>query len=251
MLEKHTVVFIVAALSMLQAAKRDKRAQRRDSVIVSAGISKEQLALEDQLNEIVSQGEAALKQGKAADAVQQYQKALDLVQHQPLLEERKLYALDKLANGYVRAGRAADAIPIYSQLLAGKKDDCESRTTAVSNCADAQFNLGMAQLHAHDFDSALVTLQQAEGNYAVAEKLSADSREFALIQVKNRAQTSLWIAITLFQLGKSKEAAAVVEAAIPQLARVQSDPDINVGIREDAGRSLQDAQDFLKRLREQ
>src|SRR4029077_2669409 len=111
------------------------------------------------------------------------------------------------------------------KLLADKKEDCEAQPTAVSNCADARFNLGMAQLHAHDFAAALLTLRQAERNYAMAEKLSGE-RKFALIQAKDQAQTNLWIAVTLFQLGKSQEAATIVESAIAQPGQVQSDPDI-------------------------
>jgi tetratricopeptide (TPR) repeat protein len=252
MFEKPAVIFIIIATSIFQTAGQgDKRVQRKDSITVSAGISKEQLALEDQLNEIISQGDAALRQGNAAVAVLQYQKAVELAQNQTLLEEKKNYTLGKLAKGYVQANRAADAIPIYSQLLVDKKEDCEAQTPAVSNCADARFNLGMAQLHAHDFEAALLTLRQAERNYAMAEKLSGDTHEFALIQAKDQAQTNLWIAVTLFQLGKSQEAATIVESAIAQLGRVQSDPDILEGIRDDAVRSLRDAQGFLKRLKEQ
>ena len=89
-----------------------------------------------------------------------------------------------------------------------------------------------------------------KGNYAKAEKLS-DSDEFVMIEVKEQAQTDLWTAVALFQLGKIAEATPLVEAAIPQLTRVQSDESVNVGIRDDAGRSLQDAQTFLKRLKGQ
>jgi len=249
MLHKNVLVFSVLALCSIQTVTQgDKQVQRKDSITVSAGISKEQLALEDRLNEIVSQGNQALRSGNAADAIKQYEIAFDLVQKQPLLAERKNYVLDKLANGYVQGNRAKDAIPIYSQLLAARNRDCESQSAAVSNCADAQYSLGMAKLHAGDFDGALVSLQDAETNYAKAEKLS-DSHEFVVIQVKEQAQTNLWIAVTLFQLGKTEEATTIVEAAIPQLTRVQSDASLLVGIRDDAARSLQDAQAFLKRLK--
>jgi hypothetical protein len=52
--------------------------QRKDSVTVSAGIPKEQLALEDKLNEIIAKGNQALRSGDAANAVKQYESALDL-----------------------------------------------------------------------------------------------------------------------------------------------------------------------------
>jgi len=245
--------FFLIALGLfpfLTLAQSDQPVQRKDSVTVSAGIPKEQLALEDQLNEIIAKGNQALRSGDAANAVKQYENALDLVQRQPLLAERKNYVLEKLANGFVQSNRAKDAVPIYSQLLAGRKRDCESELAAVSNCADAQYKLGMAKMHAGDFQGALDLLRDAKGNYAKAEKLS-DSHEFVMIEVKEQAQTDLWTAVALFQLGKIAEATPLVEAAIPQLTRVQSDGSINVGIRDDAGRSLQDAQTFLKRLKAQ
>jgi tetratricopeptide (TPR) repeat protein len=232
------------------SAQSDKPVQRKDSVTVSAGIPKEQLVLEDQLNGIVSKGNQALRSGNASDAIKQYENALDLVHKQPLLAERENYVLDKLANGYVQGNRAKEAVPIYSRLVAERKRDCESESAAVSNCADVQYKLGMAKMHAGDFQGALDSLRDAKGNYAKAEKLS-DSHEFVMIEVKEQAQTDLWTAVALFQLGKTEDAIPLVEAAIPQLTRVQSDESITVGIRDDAGRSLQDAQTFLKRLKAQ
>jgi tetratricopeptide (TPR) repeat protein len=243
--------FITLSLFPFQTlAQSGQPVQRKDSVTVSAGIPKEQLVLEDQLNEIIAKGNQALSSGDAANGVKQYESALELVHKQPLLAERENYVLEKLANGYVRNNRAKDAIPIYSQLVAERRRDCESESAAVSNCADAQYKLGMTKMHAGDFQGALDSLRAAKGNYAKAEKLS-DSHEFVMIEVKEQAQTDLWIAVALFQLGKTAEATPLVEAAIPQLTRVQSDESINVGIRDDAGRSLQDAQTFLKRLKAQ
>lgn len=241
-------VVTLALLPFQTSAQSDKPVQRKDSVTVSAGIPKEQLALEDKLNEIISEGNQALRSGNAADAVKQYENALDLVHKQPLLAERENFVLDKLANGYVQDNRAKEAIPIYSRLVAERKRDCESESAAVSNCADAQYKLGMARMHAGNFEGALDSLRDAEANYAKAEKLS-DSHEFVQIEVKERAQTNLWIAVAVFQLGKTAEATTIVEALIPRLTRVQSDESITVGIRDDAGRSLHDAQTFLKRLR--
>jgi hypothetical protein len=45
------------------------------------------------------------------------------------------------------------------------------------------------------------------------------------------------------------EAVTTVETAISQLTRVQSDETINAGIRDDAARSLQEAQTMLSRLK--
>jgi len=230
-------------------AQTDKRIQRKDSVTVSAGIPKEQLVLEDQLNRIVSQGDQLLRSGNAPDAVKQYQIAVDLVQKQPLLAEREYWVLKKLAGGYIQANRANDAIPIYEKLVDAKKRDCGSESASVSNCADAQYDLGVAKMRGGDFSGALSLLQEADSKYAKAERFSSDSHEFAMIQHKNQGQIKLLIAVAQFQTGKTPEALKTVEAAISELTRVQSDETLLVGIRDDAARSLQQAQTILARLK--
>lgn len=247
----HKIFLALAALALtsFQAhAQADKPIQRKDSVTVSAGISKEQLALESQLDGVISQGDQALHNGNSSDAIRHYAGALDLVHRQPLLADRESWVLNKLASGYMQGNRPKDAIPIYSKLLNAKKSDCESESAAVSNCGDAQYRLGAAKAYAGDFQGALALFRDAEANYAKAEK-SSNFHEFTLIQVKNQGQTKLWIAIAFSRLGKTLDALAAVEAAIPQLTRVQSDESILIGIRDDAARSLRDAQTLLTRLK--
>lgn len=247
---KILIIFTGLALLPFQMfPQTDKRVQRKDSVTVSAGIPKEQLALEDQLNGIISQGDQLLRGGNAPDAIKQYQIAVDLVQKQPLLSEREYWVLKKLAGGYVQANRANDAIPIYAKLLDVKKRDCESESAAVSNCADAQYDLGVAKMRGGDFSGALALLQEADSKYAKAERFSSDSHEFAMIQHKNQGQIKLLTAAALFQTGKTSDALKTVEAAISELTRVQSDETLLVGIRDDASRSLQQAQAILARLK--
>jgi tetratricopeptide (TPR) repeat protein len=239
----------VALLPFQIVAQTDKRIQHKDSVTVSAGVPKEQLVLEDQLNGIVSQGDQLLRSGNAPDAVKQYQIAVDLVQKQPLLAEREYWVLKKLARGYIHANQANDAIPIYARLLDARKPDCESESAAVSNCADAQYELGVAKMHGNDFSGALTLLQEADSKYAKAEKLSSDSHEFAMIQHKSQGETKLMIAVALARTGRTPDALKTFEAAISELTRVQSDATITVGIRDDAAGSLQQAQTILARLK--
>ena len=250
MTRKVFLISIVLALLPFQMfAQTDKRIQRKDSVTVSAGIPKEQLVLGGQLDGIVSQGDQLLRSGNAPDAVKQYQIAVDLVQKQPLLAEREYWVLKKLAGGYIQANRTSDAIPIYARLLDARKPDCESELAAVSNCADAQYELGVAKMRGDDFSGALALLQEADSKYAKAEKFSTDSREFAMIQHKSQGQTKLMIAVALARTGKTPEALKTVEEAISELSRVQSDETITIGIRDDAARSLQQAQTILSRLK--
>lgn len=249
MLSLNTYLIAILIIFSPQSASQGERpVQRNDSVTVSAGIPKEQLALEERLNGIISQGDQALRSGNAASAIAQYESALDLVNKEKLLAEQKTHVLEKLANGYLQGNRASAAVSVYSNLLEARKQDCESATFAISGCADTQQSLGLAQMSAGDFQSALVSLLGAEANYAKAEKLT-DFHELLVVEAKDRAQVELLIGVTLFRLGKTTEAITTVEAAVPQLTRIQSDEGIQISIREDAGRSLRDANTLLSRFR--
>jgi tetratricopeptide (TPR) repeat protein len=238
----------IALLSFQSAGQTDNRIKRKDSITVSAGIPKEQLALEEQLRGIVSQGDQLLRAGNASEAIKQYQIAVDMVQKQPLLAEQQLWVLNKLAGGYMQADRTIDAIPIYAKLLDAKKRDCESESTAVSNCAAAQYDLGTAKLQGADPTGALDMLQAADSNYAKAEKLGGDMHEFTMLQHMNEGQTKLLIAVAQYQTGKGAVALKTIEVAISELTLVESDETILLGIRDEASHSLQQAQTIRTRL---
>jgi tetratricopeptide (TPR) repeat protein len=249
MSQKFTSILIVLLASSFRAhAQQAPPVQRKDSIVVSAGISKEQLALEDQLNAIISEGDQALKGGDAANAIKQYESAIDLVQKQPLLAEQKDRVLKKLGTGYFRATRFNEAIHTYSDLVDANKKDCESESTAVSNCAEAESDLGVAKMYDGDFIGALASLQDAAAKYAKAQKAS-EFHEFTMLEIMNEARTKLSISVVLFRLGRTAEAIATTEAAIPKLTSVQADEEILVGIRNEAGQSLQEAQKLLERLK--
>ncbi len=239
---------LLLAFSFQWATQSDKQVQQQDSVTVSGGLSKEQLALEDQLKAIITQGDSAFRSGNMPNAIAQYESARDLVNKEPLLAEQRNHALEKLAQGYTQGGRAKDAIPIYLKLLEAKKKDCDSATFALSSCASSQHSLGIAQIYAGDFQGALGSLRNAEMNYSKAEKLT-EFHELSVVEVKDGAQVEVLIAVALSRLGKNAEAVTTCEAAISQLARVESDQSVEAGIRGDAARSLRDAQDVLARLK--
>lgn len=249
MLPQHLLIIGFVGLWSFQAAAQETRpVQRQDSVTVSAGISKEQLALEDRLNGIVAQADQVLRNGNVADAIKQYEEAVKLVQDQPLLAEQRNRIMDKLATGYVVGNRAKDAIPIRTELLDGRKKDCESDSTAVSDCAEAQFKLGTVKIAAGDFEGALVLLLEAEASYGKAQKFS-HTHEFTMIEIKDQAETKILSSVALFRLGRTPEAIASTEAAILQLTKVQADDNILTGIRDDAGKNLQQAQTLLSRFK--
>lgn len=240
MSSKTLFIFFTLFTNLLKLPQTEKPIQRHDSVNVSAGISKEQLVLEDKLNGVISRADELQRNGNMIDAIKQYESALEFVHKQPLLTEQESRVMEKLARGYVKGNRAADAVPIYSKLIS-KVQDCRS------DCASLQFSLGMAQMSALDFQGALSSFQSAELNYAKASKLS-EIHESMMIDVKDEAQAKIYRGVALFKIGKTADAIATVEAAIPLLNRVQSDETLLISIRDDAKRSLQEAKTVLARL---
>lgn len=231
--------------SLTFAQDKQPPVQHKDSATVSAGISKEQLALEAQLKAILSDAKEALQAGRTADAVKQYESALAMVHKEPLLAEQETRVLKEAGNGYIQANRPTDAIAIFEKLVATLDKDCDSLP---ETCANAQQDLGMAKMRSHDFTGGLESLQKAEGRYETAEK-SGGFHEYSMIQVMNEAKTKLLMAVALFQLGKTSDAVKTTEDAIPQLNRVKDDNGINAGIRDSATSSLKDAQTILQRFK--
>jgi tetratricopeptide (TPR) repeat protein len=233
---------------LLSSQEKQSSVQRKDSVTVSAGISKEQLDLEDRLDGVLARAELALKGGNASDAVKQYELALELANKEPLLIDQRERVLRRAGDAYLAANRPADAIAVYQKRLTIIEVDCAPDSNEVSTCASAQRELGIAKMRAHDFEGALASFRATEGNYARAEKAS-DFHEISMIQVMEQAKTKVLLAVALVQLGKSSEATATVQDAIPQFVRVKDDREIQAGIRESAASSLKDAQTLVARLK--
>jgi hypothetical protein len=246
---KFTFTSILILAFLYEAhAQQAPPVQRNDSVVVSAGISKEQLALEDQLNGIISQGDQALKSGDSAAAIKQYESARDLVRKEPLLAEQKDRTMKKLGSGYFRGKRMKEAIQVYSDRFDTKRKDCESESTAVSNCADAESDLCTARMYDNDFNDALVCFRDVEAKYVKAQKFS-DIHEFTMIETLHEADAKISISLMLYQLGRTPEAIVSAETAIKELSSVQNDQSISAGIRDAAANSLQPTQTLLARLK--
>jgi len=235
---------VIASFPFHTIAQSNPPIKRTDTVTVSAGISKEQLELENRLDVVISNGDESLKSGDTTGAVKHFESALELVHKQPLLAEQENKVLSKLANGYMQDNRAKDAISIYSKFLSAKEKECEPGSNAAGSCADAQYDLGVAKLRAEDWEGALELLKQAEVNFGIAQK-QTDFHEFVMIEVKDQAETNVYIGAVLFHLGKKTEGIAAAEAGVAKLTQVQEDAMINPGIRESAGKVLRSARMLL------
>lgn len=244
---------LAAALSLLSlvsqgAAQQQKHAQRKESVDASVDVSKEQLALEDRLHTLLTEADQKRRDGNIAAAIRVYESAAEMVNREPLLAEQKDRVLDSLADAYVIGNRAKDALPIYSKALETNKPFCASDSREPSKCAEAERNLALAKMHTDDFSAAIPLLQDARAQYARQEQVE-NMHEFKMLAIKEQAETNLVLSVALYRLGKTEEAIATAEAAIPQFSRVQADQQILAGIRDSAALSLQRSRDLLAKYK--
>jgi tetratricopeptide (TPR) repeat protein len=241
-------LLLLVILTGMQLSAQQKPPDRKDSTTVSAGISKEQLAQEAQLNDLLALGDKARRSGDAAEAIRQFEKARDMVHSQTLLAEQEDRVLTKLGGAYLAAKRPSDAIATYTAILKLRRRDCPPESSSLSQCADAERSLGISKMLGGDFAGALSTLGGAEANYGNAAKPS-DAEEFRMIETKEQAETRSLISVALFRLGRNEEATEAVESAIVQLEEVESDANIQQGIRNSAADSLRQAQAQLEQMK--
>jgi tetratricopeptide (TPR) repeat protein len=218
--------------------------QRQGSANVSAGISKEQLAAEGQLNGVLERGDQARRSGDPAGAIRQFERARDMVRSDKLLAEQQDRVLDRLGGAYLNAGRAPDAVATYTALLELRHSDCRPGSDSPSQCADAKQSLGYSKMLAGDFDGALPVLRDAEARFGAAAK-PGDSEEYRNIEVKKQAEVRLLVSAALFRTGKRQEAITITESAIEQLKKVESNESIQQSIRGSAANSLAQAEKQL------
>ncbi len=225
-----------------------KPADHKDSATVSAGISKEQVALEAQLDDVLAAGDRARRSGDAAEAIRQFEKARDMVHSQKLLSEQEDRVLNKLGGAYIGGKRPSDAIATYSAVLKLRQHDCPPESHSLSQCADAERSVGFSRMLAGDFDGALGALQDAAANYGSAAKPD-DIEEYRMIEAKDQAESLSLISVALLRLGRREEATKTIKAAIQQLKEVESNGNIQQSIRDSAANSLRQAQEQLEQLK--
>lgn len=221
---------------------------REDSVVVSAGISHEQLALEAKLNEVLKQGTAAMAKGEAAVATVYFESARAMVAESKLLADQEDKILRNLGNSYLKCQRAADAERVFARQLQIHAADCEPNSKSPASCADVQEFLARAKMDQGDFLLATKILRDAEANYGRAATPN-DGEEFRMIMQKEQAQARLLLAAALFRTGDKESSIQLTEAAIDQLKKVEQNTRIQKSIRVDARGSLASGLQQLTLLR--
>ena len=241
--------FLLAVLLSIQGLSQQQPPVRKDSAAVSASISKEQLALEDQLSDVLDHGDRAKRLGDTNTEIRIYEQARDLVNANKLLAEQEDRVLWKLAGAYLDGKKPKQAAPAYAAVLALRSPHCNRESGLVSDCASAQQMLGFCKMQGGDFTGALDDLRHAADDYALAAGKSS-LEEPRMVDIKNQAQTRLLTSIALFRTGKRTEAIAESEAALQQLEQVAGNTNIQPSIREDARHSLESGRNQLAALKQ-
>jgi len=247
---KTVVRVLFVAFNVLEAqVAPPQMPPRQDSVDVSANISKKQLERENQLDRLLAQAEKDRSQDDFASALIGFRKALATVRSEPLLREQEDRVLSKVSRAYLEVKQPEEAVRSYAALLELRKDDCRPDAKEIERCAEAQCDLGLAQMYRGDFSAAVSILREAVTTYGTAA--SGDHlEEYRMIKLKQRAEAQTLLATALFRTGRRSDALGILDSAIKQLDTVQRNENIQDSIRASARSGLRQAEQVLGALKD-
>jgi tetratricopeptide (TPR) repeat protein len=198
---------------------------------------------DQQLSSLLTEADHAKVLGNHAAAVKGYEHALQRVRSDASLKKREEEVLHHLAAGYIAAQRPLDAVRVSTTVLDLHKEDCKPDAPGVEWCADAQYGLGLAMMHAGDFAGAVKQLNASVANFA---KVGLEGDEiFRMTKLKQRGDAEALAAAALFRAGQKPQAIAAFRQAIATLSTVANNQKIDPGTRGSAQTSLKDAQTSL------
>lgn len=184
---KAALYVLSAVFVAYQGTPARKAPSTTESVNVSAGVSRQQLALEAKLNEVLAQGDLAKRAGDIPAEIQSFEMARDMVRKDKLLAEQEDRVLWKLAGAYLNGKKPTEAASTYEVVLDLRRPHCDGKEGLVSDCASAQQMIGVAKIQGGDFDGALVDLRKVEPGYEIAASHSP-SEESRMVSIKDQAQ---------------------------------------------------------------
>jgi len=204
---------------------------------------------DQQLSALLTEADHARILGDHAAAIKGYQAALKWVHSEAALKKREEEVLNHLAAGYIAGQRPKDAVRVSTMVLDLHIDDCKPGATGVERCADAQYGLGLAMMHAGDFTGAVEQLTASVANFA---KVGLEGDEiFRMTKLKQRGDAEALAAAALFRAGHKPEAIGAFRRAIATLSTVANNQKIDPGTRGSAQTSLKDAQASLALLEQE
>jgi tetratricopeptide (TPR) repeat protein len=242
------VTLTLACFSIAASAQQSASPAQHDSVSVSAGITKDQLQIEKQVQAILDQAAAAKAQHDDSAALLEYRKALQMIRAEKRLAEWEDRVLEKVARAAMDAHQPEAAMRAYTELIQLRKNDCSPEAEWPEQCAEPQQQLGLAHMYSGDFQAALPILRASIANYGWAASRK-QLEEFRMIQLTHQAETETLLATALFRTGQRNEALGTLDTAIGQLNQVQLDQNIQAGVRDSARSHMQAAQHIQDLIR--
>ena len=111
-----------------------------------------------QLDQVLMKSDQGKVMGDLAGAIKGYESALAQVKSEPSLKNREEEVLQRLVGAYIAAQRYPDAVRVSRRILMFHEADCKPDATWIERCADSQYGLGLAMMHAGDFAGATTEL---------------------------------------------------------------------------------------------
>ena len=208
-----------------------------------APVAPADLSPDNQLSWLLMESDKAKVMGDHAKAIQGYEDALKRVHTEAPLKNREEEVLQRLAAAYIVAQRPKDAVRVSTSVLEIHKEDCKPGAPGVERCADAQYGLGLAMMHAEDFPGAVAQLTASVANFA---KVGLEGDEnYRMTKLKQRGDAESLAAAALFRTGKKAAAIVAFRKAIATLSTVANNEKLDQGTRGSAQTSLKDAQASL------
>lgn len=236
---------------ILVAQKAQPLPSRKDSVTVSAGISKEQLKIEAECDAKIEAARNARAAKKHTEAIAGLEQALQTIRTHPFLDSRRVTVFKQFGLVYLDLQRPADAVQAYRKRLEAQGKECAAKPGAddySSECAEGQQDLGIALIIAGDLSAALGMLQESAAGFAG----SAEKTEFAdikMVYTKHFGDSKMYLALALGRSGKLSEAKSAIAEAIAAFTRVTQNTEAQDPVRAAAKQSLQTAESLRSSLR--
>src|SRR5215831_17418933 len=190
------------------------------------------------LNQLLMKSDQTKVMGDFAGAVRGYREALEKVKSTPSLRTREEEVLQRLASAYIGWQHYPDAVRVSRQILAFHDKDCTPESPLLERCADAQYGLGLALMHAGEFAEAVKQLNASVTSFGKVNMVGDE--HFHMTKMKQRGDVESLYAAALFRAGQKEKAIAMFRKAIATLKVVADDEKLDPGTRGSAKGSLKD-----------
>ena len=213
---------------------------RKESVSVSAGLTKAQLATADEFDAKFAVARKAVRDNPK-DAVKQLRALLDAIAANDFLNHNKPQVLNAIGQAYLASGQASDAIKIFEQRLAMEQDNCKAQASYPSGCAEVQSDLANARIAAGDFGTATDLAREAVENFRRQVKLEQPYETQELqhyVHLLKLGQSTFVYAALLARSGNGTEAKLALQQTIGSLTEIVSNTEVQPSIRADAQQLL-------------